>query len=236
MHASSGTVDRRNGRPIPANGRHSSPPPPRRVSPKPPPRGHRVPTLSASRVVYQSLGRDYYYDNGIYYVGDAGYYVVTPAPYGFMVPSLPLGFLTYFLDGIAYYYFGGTYYLWNGEAGAYEVIAPPDQVQSMVAADEAAGENVPEEGTPDQAEAVVQEGSALQETPPEIGEASVDAAAADKESKDRYECHRWTVYGSGFDPSSGNQGAVKATDEQIGQYNKTLTNCLKVRGYVIATP
>ena len=64
--------------------------------------------------------------------------------------------------------------------------------------------------------------------------ASADKTAAveeDKSEKDRRECHGWGVFESGIDPTVSDS----ATDEQKKKYNQTLDNCLKARGWSIAS-
>lgn len=46
--------------------------------------------------------------------------------------------------------------------------------------------------------------------------------------KDRYECHRWAVGQTGFDPSANNPNLSLKPD-----YNRAMSACLDARGYVV---
>lgn len=50
----------------------------------------------------------------------------------------------------------------------------------------------------------------------------------DQLSKDRYECHRWAVGQTGFDPSANDQDLSLKPD-----YNRAMGACLEARGYVV---
>jgi len=60
--------------------------------------------------------------------------VVWGAPIGMFVPFLPFYFTTVCWDGIPYYYANDTYYLWNDSQRQYQVVAPPDGIESGDAA------------------------------------------------------------------------------------------------------
>lgn len=53
-----------------------------------------------------------------------------------------------------------------------------------------------------------------------------DGQSHDAQDRDRYECHRWAVGESDFDPSRDRRG-----DRDL--YNRALTACLEARGYVV---
>jgi len=48
----------------------------------------------------------------------------------------------------------------------------------------------------------------------------------EQQSTDRYECHKWAVAQSGFDPTRGSQASGNATD-----YRRAMAACLDGRGY-----
>jgi opacity protein-like surface antigen len=50
---------------------------------------------------------------------------------------------------------------------------------------------------------------------------------------DRYECHRWAVNQSGFDPSRRTTAAPSDTAAGREQYQRALTACLEGRGYEV---
>ncbi|MBA1274632.1 hypothetical protein [Stutzerimonas azotifigens] len=54
--------------------------------------------------------------------------------------------------------------------------------------------------------------------------------SADRQARDRYECHRWAVSQSGFDPA----GATSAPAQQVADiYRRALGACLNGRGYSV---
>ncbi|HKI75119.1 MAG TPA: DUF6515 family protein, partial [Pseudomonadales bacterium] len=50
----------------------------------------------------------------------------------------------------------------------------------------------------------------------------------DQLDKDRYECHRWAVSQTGFDPSANDPNLSMKPD-----YNRAMSACLEARGYVV---
>jgi hypothetical protein len=51
----------------------------------------------------------------------------------------------------------------------------------------------------------------------------------EQQSRDRYECHRWGVTQTGFDPST----AVIANDARLPDYRRAMSACLEARGYTV---
>ena len=52
----------------------------------------------------------------------------------------------------------------------------------------------------------------------------------DQQSRDRYECHRWAVGESGFDPA----GATYAPAAEVANgYRRAMAACLSGRGYSV---
>lgn len=139
---------------------------------------------------------------------------------GLYFSALPLYYSTLWWDGVPYYYAANNYYLWNGAAGAYETVAPPSGLANPVAAPQA----------PARPDPVVY---------PSAGQST------EQQAKDRYECHRWAVSQSGYDPSTaggvsmgstpaagGSTAApVSAAPERRGAYLQAEGACLQGRGY-----
>ncbi|WP_373293505.1 hypothetical protein [Pseudomonas matsuisoli] len=99
-----------------------------------------------------------------------------------------------------YFLAAGTYYLWNTNQREYVVVAPP------VAAQSAPVSNYDVIAYPAQGQ------------------------NADKQARDRYECHTWAVSQSGFDPAS----ATSAPGASISDtYRRALGACLSGRGYSV---
>jgi hypothetical protein len=101
-----------------------------------------------------------------------------------------------------YYYssygWGGAPY-WNGAAGQYESAAPPEGIASQ--GESTAGPSQP----------VIY---------PKNGQSE------EQQGKDAFECHRWAVGQTGFDPTQGAPGNRSA-------YLRAQAACLEGRGYTV---
>ena len=130
------------------------------------------------------------------------------APLGFYVPFLPPYFTTIWWGGVPYYYANDTYYLWDDEQRQYQVVAPPDGVESGATLQAPASDQLfvyPKSGQP-----------------------------AEQQAQDRYECHRWAVDNSGFDPTHADGGV--APEQAVGkrnEYFRAEVACLEGRGYTV---
>lgn len=171
-----------------------------------PPRGYVVRALPPRyrRVPYH--GVDYYFSAGIWYVGSGvGFSVVVP-PVGLIAPELPPYYTTIWVGATPYYYAGGVYYVWRPSVPGYAVVAPPNDSKINEEA------SVPEE---------------LYVYPKE-------GQSEQQQATDRYECHRWAVEQTGFDPTEpaggvpANQHATKHAD-----YQRAMKACLEGRGYSV---
>lgn len=157
------------------------------------------------RVPYRGL--DYYFYDGIWYSSRSGIeFTVIAPPIGLVVPVLPNFYTTLLFGGTTYYYADGTYYRWYPERSGYIVV---DEPQGVEAAEE--------EVIPDELFVYPRKGQSDEQI-----------------AKDRYECHRWAVEQTGFDPTKP-LGGVSA--DQNGQkrsdYNRATKSCLEARGYSV---
>ena len=59
------------------------------------------------------------------------------------------------------------------------------------------------------------------------------AQSAQQQSTDEYECHRWAVGQSGFDPTAAAVGQPGAVQGQRGDYQRARVACLEGRGYTV---
>ena len=142
--------------------------------------------------------------------------------YGLFFGALPFYYSTLWWDGVPYYYAAGDYYMWNGAVGEYETVRPPPGLESQVAAQEPSVTNIfayPKNGQ-----------------------------SAEQQARDRYECHRWAIDQTGFDPTQ--PGGVAAADStkpgaataaattaewpaKRQEYVRAQTACLEGRGYSV---
>ena len=140
-----------------------------------PARGANVGALPSGRVpVYDRAHNAYYFHGGSWYRPYGGGFVVVGPPIGVYVPFLPAYYTTLWVGGYPYYYANDTYYTWDPAQAQYQVVDPPGDNAASTEPPAAASElySYPKNGqTPEQQE------------------------------QDRYECHRWAVDQSGFDPT-----------------------------------
>ena len=176
-----------------------------------PARGAAVGALPAGRVpVYDRAHNAYYFHGGVWYRPYGGRFVVVGPPIGVFVPYLPPYYTTLWIGGYPYYYANDTYYSWNPGQGQYEVVQP-------AGADAPAGVD-----------------GASTEPPPATGELysyPKNGQSPEQQEQDRYECHRWAVDQSGFDPTQ-NTGAPPDPAKRPA-YDHAMTACLEGRGYTV---
>jgi hypothetical protein len=202
--------------------REPSPPPPkvRPPAPKPPPgyvldrrhrhdhyyppRGHVVPVLPPAHRIVLYRNTRYYYHGGIWYRPSGVHFIVVLPPVGILVPVLPPFYTTLWVGSVPYYYADDVYYLWEPRYRSYVVAEPPPESDIQ----EAAAEQLyiyPQRGQSDE-----------------------------QQAKDRYECHRWAVEQTGFDPSQPDGNVPEA--EHAGKrsdYLRAMKACLEARGYSV---
>lgn len=171
--------------------------------------GYSVRTLPPrSRVVFWS-GINYGFYDGIWYApGGLGYSVVRP-PLGIVVSLLPPYRTVVTFGGIGYYYANGAYYRPLGD-DTYQVVAPPDEVGAVVANDGG-------QPTSDSRMYVY----------PRLGQ------SAEKQASDEYECHRWAVSQTGFDPTAVATGTAGNNISRRDEYRRANSACLDGRGYTV---
>jgi len=147
-------------------------------------------------------GVRYGYYNGYWYAPYGGAYAVVQPPYGVVIGGLPAFATAVALGGAAYWYANGVYYR-EYAGGGYEVVAPPAA------------------GAPGGASTV-----ARTYIYPKLGQ------SAEKQASDEYECHRWAVGQTGFDPTAAANGQNTVTTQR-SDYARAQGACLEGRGYTI---
>jgi hypothetical protein len=153
-------------------------------------------------------GRDrFFYSGGVWYRPDAAGYVVVRPPYHVFVPVPPPSYTTIWIGGFPYFYANDTYYVWRPELGQYEVVPPPDET------------------------------AAATQPPPSSSDVFVypkEGQDEARQSQDRYECHKWAVEQSGFDPTQSTGGVPpdQLADKRAA-YQRAMSACLEGRGYSV---
>ncbi|HEY2685430.1 MAG TPA: hypothetical protein VGI93_18100 [Steroidobacteraceae bacterium] len=133
---------------------------------------------------------------------------------GLYFATLPYAYSTYYWGGVPYYYANYTYYRWDAGAGQYVTVAPPAGIASQAATQAPA--NAP--GAPSQAGLIVY---------PKNGQSE------DQTNKDKFECHKWAVGQTGFDPTQPNGGSAPGAGNKRSDYFRAQSACLEGRGYSV---
>lgn len=151
-------------------------------------------------------GGTYWYHGGQWYRPHGGISIVVAAPLGAYVPVLPPFYSTVWWRGLPYYYADNTYYLWNSGVGKYEVVAAPSELETAAVAPVAE----------------------------ELFIYPKDGQSEQQQERDRYECHRFAVRETGYDPTLPNGGVpATAAANQRSNYLRAQAACLEGRGYTV---
>ena len=142
----------------------------------------------------------YYYADGVYLVRRGGGYVVVRSPVGARVAFLPYGFRSVWVGPRRYFYVNSTYYVYAPSTRDYVVVAPPSGADAQV-----------------------------QAMSPDPIVYPAQGQSQEQIDLDRFECHRFAMGESGFDPTRGEQDA--RADRAI--YDRAIKACLTGRGYTV---
>jgi hypothetical protein len=172
-----------------------------------PSRGQFIGALpGGSRVVVYGNSR-YYFHGGVWYRPGGGRFVIVAPPFGMIVPFLPLVYSTIWISGIPYYYANDVYYTQG--AGGYIVVEPPK------------GESI-------------QAPQADQTSTSQIFIYPRQGQNEKKQADDRYECHRWAVNQTGYDPIKPPANLPEAQMiQKRADYQRASAACLDGRGYTV---
>lgn len=173
-----------------------------------PPRGHVVTVLPPRHHTVHYHNVPYYFHAGVWYRSYNSRFVVAIPPIGISVRVLPDIYTTIWVGGSPYYYAGGVYYAWRPEERVYVVTNPPTEVVNVSGNDFAASDQLyiyPKQGQSDQQQAT-----------------------------DRYDCHRWGVSQTQYDPTVPNQNlSVSEQASKRLDYRRAMKACLEGRGYSV---
>ncbi|MEO8306509.1 MAG: hypothetical protein ABI616_00530 [Pseudomonadota bacterium] len=164
---------------------------------------HYVPALPVGYHSHYWNGNPYYYGGGHWYRPYGSSFVVVGAPYGLFVSSLPY-YSSFWYGNARYFYSDGVYYNYAPAQNGY-VVAPSPY----------ANENEHQEGAT-----------------PAVDNMYVYPAQGQSEQQqadDKYQCHRWAVDQSGYDPTTADFDAQRRAD-----YDRAITACLTGRGYTVS--
>ncbi len=157
-----------------------------------------------SRVPYR--GQDYYYSEGYWYRPQGPRYVVVNPPYGARVRSLPSYSQEVWIGSSLLFLAAGTYYTYQSDSQEYVVVNPP-QNETVYS------QPVQQQGNGYDPVAYPQNGQSQQQV-----------------ELDRYQCYRWAVEQSGFDPANITS---QPQAEVVDLYRRSMGACLAGRGYSV---
>ncbi len=171
--------------------------------------------------------------------------------FAWFLPVLPFGYATYYWGGTPYYYYDNAYYNWDPSQNGYVATDPPPVMQG--GSDEAPQSDVPpasDAPSPDYQPApqsnYAQPPPQSYAPPPSSNSAASAgprgnwSSAADiyvyprngqseqQTSNDRFECHKWSVAQTGFDPTRSMNLQGNSAD-----YRRAMGACLDARGYSV---
>jgi hypothetical protein len=126
---------------------------------------------------------------------------------GLYFATLPYYYSTYWWGGVPYYYADNTYYRWNDGVSQYETVAPPAGIQNQGG--------------------VAAQGAAA---PTDLIVYPKNGQTQEQLGKDKFECYRWAVGQTGFDPTQPGGGAAPGNRSN---YLRAQAACLEGRGYSV---
>jgi hypothetical protein len=171
--------------------------------------GHVVPALPRGYHTAHHHQGHYYYGGGVWYRPYGGHYRVIAPPIGISVAFLPDFYTTLWFGGMPYYYANSVYYVQRSDGPGYVVTEPPA-------------------GATDDGEPAATITSDELFVYPRAGQGE------ETQARDRYECHRWAVEQTGFDPSQAG-GGVPESQNAAGRsdYRRAMAACLEARDYTV---
>jgi hypothetical protein len=184
-----------------------------------PNRGVEIRGVPRDARFFDYRGARYWFSGGVWYRPRGPRFLVVAPPVGIYVPIIPALATALINGGLQYYYANETYYLYHPDVGQYEVVDPPPG---------AVGPGGPG-GQP---------GAAMTGSPGSpSGSVFVypkNGQNPEQQARDRYECHRWAVDQTGFDPTSAGGGASPAeAPARRADYQRAQQACLEGRGYTV---
>ena len=170
--------------------------------------GFATHSLPPGRELMGHDGGRYWYGGGNWYRYHGGSWIVGTAPLGLFVPELPPSYSTVWWDGAPYYYANETYYSWDDSQQGYQVVAPPSGIDTQGTIDPPGSNQIfvyPRSGQTDE-----------------------------QQRNDRYQCHRWAVQQTGFDPTVAGGGVPSGQASDLrDRYFRAEVACLQGRGYAV---
>jgi len=193
-----------------------------------PPRGYAFAVLPPHYHAVFHGGVQFFFADGVWYrAGGPGRFVVVAPPFGVVIPVLPPFYATVWVGGVPYYYANDVYYVRNPQG--YVVVDPPPP-------------NLVMEQPPPNVVAAPPPSVVVEQPPATVAQAPQDqmfiyprqGQSEQQQATDRYECHRWAVSQTGYDPTlSPGAAPAGAADQRRANYQRAISACLEGRGYTV---
>lgn len=152
-------------------------------------------------------GQDYFYSGGYWYRPQGGSYIVVAPPYGVRVGYLPSYAREVWVGGALLFLVADTYYQYLADSQEYVVVSPPAVAPAPVPVAQAPSGNAYD-----------------------VVAYPMHGQGQEQQDQDRYQCHRWAVSQSNFDPAT----APSAPPANVADnYRRALGACFSGRGYSI---
>lgn len=219
-----------------------------------PDRGAIVRDLPRGAAVVDYAGISYRFVGGVWYQSLGPAYMVVAPPVGLVVPRLPPVSVDFDIAGKTYFYADDVFYSERPDSDVYEVVNDPDDevAANEEAADEPAPSRIAATASPDEqpvmttaaaspvrppAEPAAQPDEVMaparaRGNPTRVAIQPRDGQSADQQATDRYECYRFAVARSGFDPLAS-YGPTRAVARSDFEFSRAQARCLEGRGYSV---
>ncbi len=162
---------------------------------------HHLP--SGYRDYWWNGGRYYYYD-GFWYQPYGTSFITVGIPYGLFVATLPGSYTSFWVGSTRYYYSDYHYYTYEPARRGYVVVPSPYGDDYDYSAGDA------------------------EEPAQDLYIYPAQGQSGQQQADDRYECHRWAVSETDYDPIDDEYDAALRED-----YLRAITACLTGRGYTV---
>ena len=149
-------------------------------------------------------GQSYYFSGGYWYRPQGPRYIVVQPPYGIRVGYLPNYARQVWIGSSLLFLAAGAYYAYQPATQDYIVVQPPTSI-------------------PQPMPQPVSNGYDVVAYP-------ANGQSASQIDQDRYDCYRWAVDQSGFDPATVTYAPSPAV---VQTYRQAQGNCLSSRGYQV---
>ena len=149
-------------------------------------------------------GQSYYFSGGYWYRPQGPRYIVVQPPYGIRVGYLPDYARQVWIGSSLLFLAAGAYYAYQPATQDYIVVQPPPSI-------------------PQPMPQPVSNGYDVVAYP-------ANGQSASQIDQDRYDCYRWAVDQSGFDPATVTYAPSPAV---VQTYRQAQGNCLSSRGYQV---